>query len=276
LSSLPISNILAAMRRSPAPSVFRSLSFPGVLRVLGVLGLIAATTACSSGASDVLAPDFEQGQGQAKAGTTIYPAGPYGIGEGSVIANFEFLGFTNSTIARDPASLQGMRLGDLYNPHADDASYVPADADHDDRLFPPGSPYGAGTKKPTTLMIDVASVWCAPCNQEAKELLPPRHAIYKPCGGEFLLQLADGPTPGKAATPSNLVAWTKKYTVDFPAAIDPSSKLSALFKQDAFPSNLIVNTRTMKVVLAMVGEPDATFFAKFEETMNAAACVAGK
>ncbi len=235
---------------------------------------LCALAGCSS-PSDVIAPEFAEGQGQAKAGTTVYPTGPYGIGVGSVIENYEFRGFPNSMVARDPNALDTIRLGDFFNPHADATDYAPVDAAHDDRLYPPGSPWGEGTPKPRVILIDVASVWCGPCNDEAKTLLPPRHASYKPCGGEFLLQLADGPTPGTAALPTNLVAWTKKYSVDFPAAIDPSSKLSALFDSDAFPSNLIVDTRTMTVVKARAGEPDAAFWTLFESKLTPG-CLAGK
>ena len=77
---------------------------------------------------------------------------------------------------------------------------------------------------------------------EAKTELPPRYAKYKPCGGEFLLQLADGPTVGTPATETNLRNWTKKYAVDFPATIDPSYKLGALFQADAYPANIIIDT----------------------------------
>jgi hypothetical protein len=226
-----------------------------------------ALAGCSS-PSDVIAPTFESGQGQPKAGTTVYPAGPYGIGVDSVIEDFEFRGFTNSMVSRDPTALESIRLGDFYNPNVDKKDYAPVDAAHDDRLFPPGSPYGEGTPKPRVLLLDVASVWCPPCNDEAKTLLPPKHLAYKPCGGEFALVLIDGPTPGTPATPNNLVAWTKKYAVDFPAAIDPSSKLSSLFDADAFPSNIIVDTQTMKVVKARAGEPDADYWKLFESKLK--------
>jgi hypothetical protein len=231
--------------------------------------LLVALAGCSS-PSDVIAPTFEQGQGQPKAGTTIYPAGPYGIGVASTIENFEFRGFSNSMVARDPNALENIRLGDFYNPHVDatEKDYSPVDAAHDDRLYPPGSPYGEGTPKPRVLLLDVASVWCPPCNDEAKTLLPPKHLAYKPCGGEFALVLIDGPTPGTPATPLNLVGWTKKYSVDFPAAIDPSSKLSSLFDADAFPSNIIVDTKTMTVIKARAGEPDAAYWKLFESKLT--------
>jgi hypothetical protein len=239
----------------------------------GVLGCSEASGEGSSAPDPDIAtaPDFPSGQGQPEKGTAAYPAGPYGIGKDSIIANYQFVGFANYQIVND--AMQPIQLADFYNPHADDSTYTPADADHDDRLFPAGSVYGAGTKKPTALLIDVASVWCAPCNHEAGKILPGLHATYKPLGGEFLIQLADGPNPGEAATPKNLSDWTKKYAVDYPAAIDPTYKLGALFDQNAFPANMIIDTRTMEIVEVVSGAPDPSdpndaFWPSFEKVLG--------
>ena len=74
----------------------------------------------------------------------------------------------------------------------------------DDRLYPAGSPYNGDTDtqqpKPRVLLIDIASVWCGPCNEEAKSEFPGLYAKYKPCGGQFLFQLAQGAGPGTPAT----------------------------------------------------------------------------
>ncbi len=223
--------------------------------LVGSLGMVLAAiamTACTTTESDTEAPAFPEGTGQV-AHPVAYPAGPYGISKSSIIRNYSFVGFSDAKTAT--SSMQQIQLADFYNPHAFDKTYNPASADEDDRRFPPGSQYGAGELKPTVLHIDVASVWCGPCNEEAKTLLPVKHTSYKPCGGEILLQLADGPTPGTAATPQNLINWTKKYGVDFPATIDPSYKLSSLFEADAYPANMIIDLTTMEMVDVLAGEP---------------------
>ena len=127
----------------------------------------------------------------------------------------------------------------------------------------------AGTPKPKALLIDVASVWCAPCNNEAKNILPGLYTKYKPQGGEFLLQLADGPTGGVPATSKSLFNWTQKYDVDYPGTIDPAAKLMALSEADAFPTNFIINTRTMMIVDVIAGspEPGSSFFKTFEKVL---------
>jgi hypothetical protein len=197
-------------------------------------------------------PQFADTSGQAPT-VTAYPAAPYGVSVGSVVPNFEFLGYPNASV--DAVDRVPIHLSDFYNPHAFDTTYVPASPAEDDRLFSASSGYAmAGKAKPTVLLIDIASVWCVPCNEEAKSLLPGLHAKYQPCGGEFFLDLHDSDTPGTTATFSNLTSWTKTYKVNFPAIIDPAYKLDALFQVDAYPNNVIIDTTTMKVVEAFAGE----------------------
>lgn len=197
------------------------------------------------------APDFVAGQGQAPD-APLYPAGPYGFQAGAVIANFQFYGYPNSVA--DISATVRMQLADFYNPTGDG-------------VFPEGSPYGAGEPKPKALVIDVGSVWCGPCNQEAKIELPPRYAAYQPMGGEILSVLADGPTPGSPASPTHLKNWATKYKSNYPLATDPSYALGDLFVAEAFPQNIIVDLRTMTIVRVDAGVPDAAFWTKFESVL---------
>jgi len=214
-------------------------------------GAVALTVSgCSKEAAPTPPPAFMDNTGEAK-NTLTYPAGPYGIGIGSTIANYDFVGYANAKATT--SSMQAISLSDFYNPHGKDPTYKPASPAEDDRLFPAGSGYAAQAK-PTVLLIDIASVWCGPCNQEAGTILPMKHLQYAACGGEFLLDLHDSNTPGTTATPNNLYNWTKSYRVDYPAAIDPSYKLDQVFAADAFPNNVTLDTTTMKIVDVVAGE----------------------
>lgn len=219
------------------------------------LGLAATIGLVGCSGEDELAPEFPEGTGQPEASAKPYPAGPYGISIGSVITNYKFIGFVNAMQVNN--AMQEIQMADFYNPTGTE-------------VFPEGSPYGAGAPKPKALLIDVASVWCGPCNYEADAILPGEYSKYKPLGGEFLLQLADGPTPGEAAEPKHLFNWTSKYDVNYPAAIDPSYKLGALFEADAFPANMIVKTQDMTIVEVISGAPEAgsLFWTKFEQVLN--------
>jgi hypothetical protein len=205
-------------------------------------------TGCSESAPPT-PPAFVGSTGEVRT-EVRYPPSPYGVSIGTVIQDFDFVGYANASSST--ATTQAISLGDFYNPHGLDASYQPGPAG-DERLFPSGSQYGAGQLKPTVLLIDVACVWCAPCNEEAQTILPALHALYEPCGGQFFLDLHDSGTPGTPATVKNLQTWTKRYKVDFPSAIDPSFKLDPLFVQAAFPQNFVIDTTTMKIVTAIAG-----------------------
>lgn len=241
-----------------------------VALTLGALGAIGVA-GCSSPVVEPPPPAYNGGLGQAK-GASSYAAGPYGVGKGSTIPNFDFIGYANAVTKSD--TMQSISLGDFYNPHGRDASYKPASAAADDRKFPAGSQYGAGLPKPTVLAIDVASVWCGPCNLEAKCDIPGLHAQYAPCGGGFLLQLQDGPNPGTAAVPKNLHSWASGYAENFPTAIDPEARLSALFSSDAFPGNFIVDLTTMKIVEIIAGVPDAAYWSQYEALLADPSCPA--
>ena len=236
-------------------------------RNLGALGLGAALSISALGCnedgtngSDSPPPSF-----LAPAATAPYPTGPTGIHPGDVVKDFEFQGFANPRVAS--SELVTIRLSDFYNPHVDDASYMPADPASDDRLYPKGSPHGAGKAKPRGLAINVGAIWCGPCNFEAKSELPLRYTKYKPLGGEFLFQLADGATQGVAATQKDLVNWTKKYKVDYPSTIDPTKSLAKLFDANAYPANMIVDLRTMQIIAVVAGVPDEAYWNKFEATI---------
>jgi hypothetical protein len=221
---------------------------------------------CSSEEPPKPPPDFEAGATQTRAQPASYPAGPYGVGKGSIIPNFKFIGYANAVEKND--GMQVIALGDFYNPHGRDANYKPASAAEDDRLYPPGSQYGEGKPKPTVLAIDVASVWCGPCNAEAACVLPVHQERYGACGGGLFLQLQDGNTPGIAATPKNLYTWTvKQYKEDFPTAIDPAGRLGALFAADAFPQNFIIDMTTMEIVEVLAGVPDEAYWKTYESLL---------
>lgn len=247
----------------------------GAALTLGALGLGCGGAETTGGDSSnptptattpTPAPAFPEGSGQAAKLQIAYPAGPYGINVGSIAPDFEWLGFQNASVKND--AMQTIRMSDFYNPHASDPSYVPTDAAHDDRLYQ-SELYGVGTPKPKVMLIDIGSVWCPPCNAEAKTDLPLNYKELQPLGGEFLLQLGDGATLGKPATQKDLFNWTKKYKVNFPATIDPAYKLGELFPANAWPANLMIDTRTMKIIRAVAGIPDAAFWTKFKSVLNA-------
>jgi len=218
------------------------------LQTLLSFAVVSAVSVGLAGCAEE-APPFPEGQGQTPNASANYPEGPYGIDKGSVIANYEFVGFANPDV--DHATLRPIQMADFYNPDGEG-------------VYPAGSIYGEGNAKPRALLITVAASWCGPCQQEAKEILPDEYTNLHPKGVEFFMNLADGPTPGEPAETKHLVSWTTKFGTAWPAVIDPSYKLSALFEADAFPANLIIDTETMKIVDVVAGVPDSSFTKELE------------
>ena len=230
---------------------------------LSCFALIFTIAAAGCGAVDV---DPPPGESQQALGATVpYPPGPYGTTRGSVVAHYQLHGFENAQI--NHATTQPIQLADFYNPHADDPTYAPATPAQDDRLFPPGSIYGSGSPKPKALSIAISSLWCGACKMEAKMVLPARHLEYKPLGGEFLVQLDDGAHQGHSAVQQDLLTWTTQFHVNYPATIDPSRQLDALFVANVYPANIIINTRNMKIVEAVPGVPEDAYWTTFEATL---------
>jgi hypothetical protein len=214
--------------------------------------MLGVVTIMVTGCSQDPPPPFVDSTGEAKS-EIEYAAGPYGVGVGSTITDYAFIGYADAKATA--ATMQLLSLGDFYNPHAFDSTYQPAAGAPDDRLVAAGTGYElAGKLKPTVLLIQVASVWCNPCNDEARNVLPVKHEEYAACGGEFFLNLADGPKPGISALPQDLYNWTKLYAVNFPAAIDPEYRLGQLFAEDVYPQNMIIDTTTMKILAIYPGE----------------------
>ncbi len=241
------SSLLASRSSSVVSTALRG----ALCALLAASGLVGCGQA-EPEPQDTPAPPFPEGTGQQAEATADYPAGPYGIGFGSVIEDFEFMGYPQPMV--DNETLVRISLSDFYNPTGDG-------------VYPEGSPFGAGNPKPKALHIVIGSVWCPPCNQEADQILPVEYAKYKPEGAEFLSQLADGPTYGKPATDNHLTSWTNKYDVDYPSVIDPAGKLEALWEADAFPQNMIIDPRDMTVKRVIAGVPDASYWTKFESVL---------
>jgi hypothetical protein len=232
---------------------------------LGCFALLLASSvaACADDRPESSSPTGETNQ---PASVPMdYPPGPYGTSKGSVVARYQFKGFQNPRV--ESGSMQPIQLADFYNPHADDPGYAPSDATQDDRLFPSGSLYGSNAPKPRALSISVSSVWCGACQKEAKLVLPGKHLFYKPLGGEFMVQLNDGPAPGHAASQQDLLGWTTKFQVNFPATLDPSRQLDALFVTSAYPTNIILDTRTMRIVEVVPGVPNEAYWNLFRDTL---------
>ncbi len=225
-----------------------------LLTSLVVLGLGACGPQSSTPTpQDEHAPEFEGGGqlGNGEVGESLYP-GPYGINKGSVVPNYQFYGYPRASLKKD--FVERIELAHFYNPTGTE-------------LYPPGSPYGEGTPKPLAIVLDRSAIWCGPCNQEARVDIPANRLKYAP-KAEFFVVLDDGPDPGTPATEAQLNAWAAKYKLDYPSAIDPNQTLSSIVGVDAYPGNVIVRTRDMKIIEWYPGVPQKPFWDLLEKVLN--------
>jgi hypothetical protein len=235
---------------------------------LGLVGIVsvgfgsATLTGCGTTTNKEPAPAF-QGGGEAPPTTAqqapAYPAGPYGVGVGSVIKPLAFYGFHNPAVAADPNNMEQVSLAEFYNPTGQDT-------------YAADSPYRPGEAKPKALLVDVSAFWCPPCQQESKVALPAEYPMFQPQGLEVLLELNQD-LQGGPALPKDLVKWTATYKSAWPSVIDPESAFGPIYEQEAFPGNFLIDTSTMKIVYAIAGAPDLTdptdpIHAKLEALLN--------
>lgn len=222
-------------------------------------GAVAVGLLLSGCANDTPAPEFKKGEGQKAPDTTepeaaSYPEGPYGFGLNSVISPYVFYGWHNPQIAS--GELEQISLAEFYNPTGQDT-------------FPADSIYRPGELKPTVMLLDVSAQWCPPCQAESKTELPALYTQYQSQGFEIILEL-NQQNSGAPAEPKHLGQWTSYYKTAWPAVIDPTSELGPLYDQEAFPTNILIDTTTMKVVARIAGAPPASdpFWTKMKQYLR--------
>lgn len=165
-----------------------------------------------------------------KAGGTAYPIPEegYGLNEGNVIRNITFQGLrTPKGDNFDAAAVETISLSDYYNPTGD-------------------------TSRPRVLVLTAAARWCVPCQEEAKGSMA-NWKYWQPRGAEFLSAVTQD-DKYEASTFEDMTIWSKTYQLEYPTVIDPSPpQLGAYFAADAFPFNLVVDLRTMKILKKIAG-----------------------
>ena len=214
--------------------------------------LMLGTTACTSGSGTAIAP-------LPGSGGTFDEDCPVGAGtvtEGRVLFNYEFEGYV------DPASRgvgedlrETLSICDFYNPTGDG-------------VFNDDSPF-AGQAKPKALMVNVSAVWCQPCKLEASEILPEEYELYNPRGLEILMVLADAQSQGVAAGFEDLELWVNAFTVHYIGSVDEGRDFTNQFNSGQFPSNVLVDARTLEVVRNIPGLPGDDFFTQVEQLLEA-------
>jgi hypothetical protein len=157
---------------------------------------------------------------------------------------------------RGAPGLAPIRLGDFLNPTGDEP-------------FQSGSPHASGGLKPRALLLELAHAWSPASQGRAARLLPGVLDEARRRRTDVLLWLVEGERPGQPADSYNLIGFTRRFNVSYPAAMEPSGRLAAI--AGAEPRLLLVDTRSMKVIAVSTGaDLDAAFRAAWDETLRRA------
>lgn len=172
-------------------------------------------------ANQDLAPGITQG---------AYPQAPYGTTEGAVIQNLELFGWQDPTSASfDVAQATTVRLSDYYNP---------------------SSAAGQGTEY---IMLNAVAAWCGVCRTEYQTLETEQTYQQFASRGLEMVGVLFEDNNGDPSTYQDLSNWTRSYSVGFPFVNDPAFKTGVYFDKSATPMNMIIDARSMKIVLVMTG-----------------------
>ncbi len=159
-----------------------------------------------------------------------YPRAPYGTAQGAIIENLELFGWKDPAAAQfDVQSGETVRLGDFYNPD---------------------SPAGEGTEY---IMLNAVAAWCGVCRTEYQHLEDEQtYATFAPRGLQIVGVLFED-NNGDPSTFADLSNWSRAYSVSFPFVNDPAFKTGVYFDKSATPMNMLIDARTMEIVLVMTG-----------------------
>jgi hypothetical protein len=106
--------------------------------------------------------------------------------------------------------------------------------------------------------------------------LPPKAEKYRfnpntnPNGrGEILMDLPESNIQGQAADYRDGDLWATAYDINYPLVIDPEYQFEATMirEQAAFPTNILVDTRTMTIVEIIAGSPETAFWRKYDDVL---------
>jgi hypothetical protein len=212
-------------------------------RFLVALASVAWLAGCGTNNAGDIPPDLLatlKELNNPRDGGVTYPGPPYGTKVGAVVGDLCFEGWMDPAASDyDPAKTKQICLSDFH-------------ADKDARL----------------LLIESCAIWCVACKFEyggsgdrpslTKQLAQRKDKGFRVFGTIF----QNGQTG--AATIQDAKVWSSTYSLDFPFAVDHDHYIAQFTSPKIAPFNMLIDTRTMKVVLALDGDEPAILFGKVD------------
>jgi thiol-disulfide isomerase/thioredoxin len=217
-------------------------TFARSVRLLAFAPAAVLLAACSSSSTDSPTTPAEQDKGIEGSGDTAaatapdknpegipYPTDNIGTNPrlgnrpGNKLTNYKFLGYPNGDVAK---GLQPISMASLFDP--------------------------SGTRV-KLIHIQASGTWCTYCQQETKVVVPLAQKLAER-KVMWVISLAEGPTPGTAATTKDLDKWVAQFKAPFLHLLDPGNKnFGPFYDAAALPWNANIDARTMEILSSGVG-----------------------
>jgi hypothetical protein len=214
--------------------------------LLAVVPAIFALTGCGSNHAGVPEEllDAVRALNQPHDGgpsAAAYPPPPYGTKQGSVVQDLCFQGWNDPAAADyDPTKMEQICLSDFH-------------ADPDARL----------------LLIEASAIWCVACKFEyggsgdrpslAKQLEQRKSKGFRILGTIF----QNGAS--HPASANDAAQWASTYSLSFPFVVDDEHKIGLFSSPNVAPFNMLVDTKSMEMVLSLEGDEPAVLFGKVDQ-----------
>jgi thiol-disulfide isomerase/thioredoxin len=225
--------------------------------------LAIALFGCSDGDSDTdvgggpkdSGPDITSTPegGAPMCGPNIYPCPPYGVQSGDVAANLEFVGYSDP---KEHCTDHKDKVMDI-----DNARKISFREFHQPEA-------GCDSKKRDLLWVMVSAGWCGPCRTEVQQTQTEyaKGSVDSRVGIVNVVFETD--KLGVPITDAFLKKWITSFNLTLPAVMDPSFKMGAYFDKKATPFNMLVETKTMKILYRQTGGDLSNIGKKISEYFN--------
>ncbi len=204
----------------------------GKARTLALLAILA----CSSPSADDLPLQMPPANAQNPRGV-VYPSDHIGTQQrqntipGDRIANLAFRGYHGGAVQEQ---LETLSLAEYYDPSA---------ADH------------------RALYIFSAASWCVICKRVATQL-ESRGAELEARGVRILVLLVNGAEPNEGPSLAALDGFAAVHPMRLDLGVDVRATAMGAYGLQGVPFNLLIDTRSMEILDAQVGEPDLDAYVK--------------
>jgi hypothetical protein len=176
--------------------------------------------------------------GAPMCGVKIYPCPPYGVQSGDVASNMEFVGYSDP---KEHCTAHQDKKMDI-----DTARKITFKEFH----LPEA---GCDSHKRDLLWVMVSAGWCGPCRTEVAQTQAEYEKGSVDSRVGIINLVFETDKPGVPVTDAFIKKWINSFKLTMPTVMDPSFKMGAYFDKKATPFNMLVETKSMKIIHRQTG-----------------------